>query len=133
LTIAQPEWKNQATRVMRVQKLARSISPALLAAIEFNDSSYLLRELQPTQDKIVLKKSDKISLSQLQKLIETAAKVTAFAHLCGSGKSGAAIDRDFIDFGNNLDWQQEVLTYANNYARQVHRDRHHFCQAIQDL
>jgi uncharacterized protein (DUF2252 family) len=128
----QPLWANAATRVMQVQQLVQSVPPALLAAIEFNSTSYLLRELQPAQDKIELKKG-KISMTQLEKLIVTMAEVTASAHLHGSGKLGASIDRDLIDFGNNLDWQQKVLTYANNYARQVQIDYEYFCKAIQNL
>lgn len=129
---AQPQWQNQATRVMTVQQLAQSAPPALLAAIEFNDGSYLLRELQPTQDKITLKAS-KVDLLQLEKLIDTMAQTTAFVHLHGSGKSGAAIAQELIDFGHNLDWQQEVLIYARNYARQVEIDYQNFCKATQNL
>jgi Uncharacterized protein conserved in bacteria (DUF2252) len=43
LTRVQPEWENQARRVMKIQQLVQSSPPALLAAIEFNDDSYLLR------------------------------------------------------------------------------------------
>jgi uncharacterized protein (DUF2252 family) len=128
----QPQWQNQALRVMTVQQLVQSAPPALSAAIEFNNCSYLLRELQPTQDKIALK-AGIVDLSQLEKLIDTMAQTTAFAHLHGSGKSGAAIAQDSIDFGHNLDWQQEVLTYASNYARQVELDYQDFCKLTQDL
>jgi uncharacterized protein (DUF2252 family) len=128
----QPEWKNPATRVIDVQQLVQPAPPALLAAIELNGSSYLLRELQPTQDKIGLK-ADKISLSQLENLIDTMAKVTAFAHLHGSGKSGAATAQDLMIFGDTVDWQQEVLEYASNYAKQVQLDYRDFYQATQDL
>ncbi|MCY7335491.1 MAG: DUF2252 domain-containing protein [Chamaesiphon sp.] len=131
LTIEQPQWINQASRVMTVQQLVQSAPPALLAAIEFNDSSYLLRELQPTQDKINLK-TGKSNPAQLDELIDTIAKVTAFAHLHGNGKLGAATAQDLIKFGNNLDWQQKVLTYANNYAGQVYRDYQYFCKATVD-
>jgi uncharacterized protein (DUF2252 family) len=126
LTHQQPDWKNQATRVMKVQQLVQSAPPALAAAIELNGSSYFLRELQPTQDKINLKPG-KFSLTQLEKLIETMAQVTASAHLHGSGKSGAAIADDLMAFSNNLDWQPEVLNYARDYARQVQLDYQDFC------
>jgi hypothetical protein len=69
------------------------------------------------------------------------AKITAFAHLHGSGKLGSVIvgiaspkeDRDLITFGQNLAWQQDVLIYANNYTRQVQIDYQDFCKATQDL
>lgn len=128
----QPKWKNPATRVMNIQQLVQPAPPALLAAIEWNGRSYLLRELQPTQDKISLK-AGKISLDQLENLIGTMAKVTAFAHLHGSDKHGAATAQDLMMFGNRLDWQQQIVNYASNYAKQVQLDYQVFCQATQDL
>jgi uncharacterized protein (DUF2252 family) len=130
--IKQPQWANSATRVLTVQQLVQPTPPALLAAIEFNDSSYLLRELQPTQDKIGLK-AGKISLSQLEKLIDIMAQVTAFTHLQGSGKLGAVITADLVTFGTNLTWQQSVIDYAANYAKQVQIDYQEFRQATQYL
>ena len=132
LLIDQPQWKNPATRVIKIQQLVQSSPPALLAAIEFDGGSYSLRELQPTQDKITLK-AGKISLDQLEKLVGTMAQVTASGHLNSSGKLGATIERDLIAFGNRLDWQKEVLLYTRNYAQQVQRDYRDFCQATQDL
>ena len=130
--IGQPQWENSATRVIKIQQLVQSAPPALLAAIEFNGGSYSLRELQPTQDKITLK-AGKISLTQLEKLIDTMAQVTAFAHLNSSGKLGSTAQQDLIAFGNRLDWQKEVLVYTSNYAQQIQLDYRDFCQATQDL
>lgn len=127
LTRVQPSWRNQATRVMNIQQLVQSAPPALSAAIEFNGSSYFLRELQPTQDKISFK-AGKFSLTQLGKTIAIMAQVTASAHLHGSGKSGAAIADELMAFGNDLSWQQEVLAYAVGYAQQVQSDYQEFCQ-----
>jgi uncharacterized protein (DUF2252 family) len=125
----QPQWANQATRVMRIQQLVQSASPALSAAIEFDSSSYFLRELQPTQDKIDLK-ATKFSLMQLDRLVTTMALVTASAHLHGSGKSGAAIADELMAFGAHSDWQQQLLSYASEYAKQVHQDYQAFCTIV---
>ncbi|WP_373545527.1 DUF2252 domain-containing protein [Chamaesiphon sp.] len=131
LTRVQPQWKNQAIRVMNAQQIVQSAVPALLAAIEFSGTSYLLRELQPTEDKITF--NGRISLSQLAKLVDTLGEVTASAHLHGSSKFGAAVVQDLINFGRNLEWQPEVLIYADFYARQVQLDYQDFCKATQDL
>jgi uncharacterized protein (DUF2252 family) len=130
--IEQPQWKDPATRVIKIQQLVQSSPPALLAATEFNGGSYSLRELQPTQDKITLK-AGKITLARLEKLIETMAQVTAAGHLNSSGKLGATMERDLIAFGHKLDWQREVSIYASKYAQQVRLDYRDFCQATQDL
>ena len=130
--IEQLQWENPATRVIKIQQLVQSSPPALLAAIEFNGGSYSLRELQPSQDKITLK-AGKISIAQLEKLIDTMAQVTAAGHLNSSGKLGATIERDLIAFGTRLDWQREVSIYTSEYAQQVRLDYRDFCQATQDL
>jgi uncharacterized protein (DUF2252 family) len=124
----QPTWTNQATRVMQIQQLVQSAPPALTAAIEFDSNSYLLRELQPTQDKINLK-PDEITPTQLEQLIVTMARVTASAHVHGSGKFGAASATELIAFGYDLTWQQDLLNYARNYARQVELDYQSYCEA----
>ncbi len=125
LTTPQPAWTNEATRVMEVQRLVQFAPPALLAAVTIEDRSYLLRELQPTQDKIALK-SGSINLASLEKLVNTMGEVTAITHLHGSGKLGVAVGQALIEFSNNLDWQQDVITYTNNYVRQVQLDYQDF-------
>jgi uncharacterized protein (DUF2252 family) len=122
----QPQWANQAVRVMRIQQLVQSAPPALSATIEFDNSSYFLRELQPTQDKIDLKDT-KLSQTQLDRLVTTMALVTASAHLHGSGKSGAATADELMAFGAHSDWQVQVLSYASEYAKQVQQDYQDFC------
>lgn len=131
LTRVQPQWKNQAIRVMNAQQIVQFAAPALLAAIEFSVTSYLLRELQPSGDKITF--NGKISLAQLEQLVDTIGEVTASAHLHGSNKFGAAVVQDLINFGRNLEWQEKVLIYADLYARQVQLDYQDFCKATQDL
>ena len=126
LSTPQPTWINQATRVIKVQQLVQSASPALVAAIELNGKSYFLRELQPSQDKISLK-ADKYSFEQLNDLIDLMAQVTASTHLHGSGKSGAAIADELMAFGNNLAWKAEILTHACQCAIQVRLDYQNFC------
>ncbi len=131
LTRVQPQWKNQAIRVMNAQQIAQLAAPALLAAIEFSGTSYLLRELQPSEDKIAF--DGKISLPQLEQLVNTIGEVTASAHLHGSSKFGAAVVGDLINFGRNLEWQSKVLIYADRKDRQVQLDYQDFCKATQDL
>jgi uncharacterized protein (DUF2252 family) len=133
LTTPQPQWTNQATRVMRAQQMVQSSPPALLAAIpqsggyanEYNNSSYLLRELQPTADKLSLEACAS-KLSHLGKSIEIMAQVTAAAHIHSNSKLGASSVEDLIAFGSSLDWQQQILMYAENYADRVRSDYHQF-------
>jgi uncharacterized protein (DUF2252 family) len=126
---SQPEWQNQATRVMTIQNLVQIAPPALMGAIEWNAKSYLLRELQPTQDKIDLMKTEG-KPNKLGKILDTMAIVTAAAHLHGSGKKGADPAQSLMDFADHPDWHQDILTTAANYAKQVQLDYQSFCDAM---
>jgi uncharacterized protein (DUF2252 family) len=118
---SQPTWQNEATRVTTIQNFFQIAPPALMDAIAFNGKSYVLRELQPTQDKIDLSLTEG-KPNKLAKIIDTIAIVTAAAHLHGSGKKGADTAQSLMDFANNSDWHQPILTIAKNYVQQVHID-----------
>jgi uncharacterized protein (DUF2252 family) len=119
--IQQPAWTNEAERVVAIQHRMQNISPALLNAAIFKDEPYVIKEMQPTADKIdflVIKdKRDCIS-----RVIEDMAMLTASAQLRSSGRQGAAIADDLIAFGKDVHWQQSIIDYAAAYAKQVKKD-----------
>jgi uncharacterized protein (DUF2252 family) len=126
LTAPQPAWSDGATRVATVQQLVQPAPPALLATVTMAGLSYLLRELQPTQDKVKLKET-RGNLDRLQQFIKTTAKVTATAHLHGAGKQGAATLEELINWADSPQIDRSaLLTYATEYAQQVRRDYQNF-------
>ncbi|HTL82512.1 MAG TPA: DUF2252 family protein, partial [Bacteroidia bacterium] len=50
----QPEWKNNAERITTIQKRMQCVSPALLSRISFGGRHFVLKELQPTDDRVEL-------------------------------------------------------------------------------
>ena len=129
LASKQPLWASEAERIVEVQKRMQAASPALLHALVLPEGSYVLRELQPIEDKIAL-----IGLvgkpKKLENLVSTMGQLCAWGHLRSSGRQGSAIADELIAFGLNYeDWQQPLLDYARQYAQQVKTDYTTYCQA----
>jgi uncharacterized protein (DUF2252 family) len=121
LTLPQPHWENQADRVVAIQKRVQGTSPALLGVVKHENHSYVLRELQPVQDKVCLNAWEG-KIGRLEKLMRTMGEVTAWDHLRSSGRQGSAIADELIEFAHKPDWNDQVLDYARSYAERVQVD-----------
>lgn len=119
----QPFWFNDAARIVDVQKRVQAASPALLQPLVMPDgTSYVLRELQPSEDKISLTElSGKVK--KLNNLVNSMGRLCAWGHLRSGGRQGSAIADDLIAFGLDYStWRDQLIAYARQYARQVKTD-----------
>lgn len=115
----QPDWESEAERITAIQTRMQAIAPALLHAVEFNHQPYVLRELQPTEDKLKLKD---LNLDQWQPVVMTMGAIAAWGQLRSSGRDGSAIADALIGFAERTDWQESLLRYAREYAQRVRED-----------
>lgn len=121
LTQPQPHWISEAERVVAIQKRMQNVCPALLGTTLFQGQSYVIKEMQPLEDKInFLLVSDRYR--DIACVVEDMAFLTASAQLRSAGRQGAAGPDDLILFGQDSDWQQPLLDYAMGYATQVKKD-----------
>jgi uncharacterized protein (DUF2252 family) len=118
LKIPQPKWHSEAERVINVQKRMQAISLALLKPIKINGCSYILREYQPSEEKIDLESASK-EWQQLKRLMADLGKIVAWGQLRSSGRQGSAIADELIDFGRQDTWQKKIVKYAHNYSETV--------------
>ncbi len=118
---AQPQWASEADRVVAIQERMQNINPALLSTTLFQNRPYVMKEMQPTADKI-----DFLAVRDRYKdiacVVEDMAFLTASAQLRSAGRQGAAVPDEVIAFGQDNHWQQPLLDYARNYAGQVNKD-----------
>ena len=120
LTIQQPHWLNEGERICTIEGYMQNNSPALLGSTNFKNADYLIRELQPSSDKIdfqLVKHSNK----NLSRVIIDMAILTASAQLRSAGRKGSAIPDDLIEFGENTGWQDEIIGFSKNYSKEVKR------------
>ncbi|MBI3425919.1 MAG: DUF2252 domain-containing protein [Acidobacteria bacterium] len=131
LPLAQPKWPNEAARVVAVQEHFQATPPALLSALRFEDKSFVLRELQPLQDRVRLNARN-ARLKPLTELLATMGALTAWDQLRASGRLGAAPADDLMAFAKQRQWRNAVLKHARAYARQTAEDYRCFAQATDD-
>ncbi|MBW4620420.1 MAG: DUF2252 domain-containing protein [Cyanosarcina radialis HA8281-LM2] len=127
----QPRWQNQAERVVTIQKRMQAISMALLNTVAIDGKSYIIREYQPTEDKIELSAERELKDKELTQLMQTFGQIVASAQLRSSGRQGSAIADELIDFAKQDWWCKEVMAYAHEYSQKVATDWQEFCQEVQ--
>jgi uncharacterized protein (DUF2252 family) len=125
LTIPQPQWTSAAQRVETIQARMQAVPPALLHGLLLEKTPFLLRELQPTQDKLSLEQWDG-KLERLEGVFTSMGRITAWTQLRSSGREGAAPADDLMNFAQRSDWQEPLLSYAEAYAIQVESDYQEF-------
>ena len=124
----QPEWPTEAQRVVEVQRRNQAVSQAFLHAVEFNERSYVLRSLQPSEDRVALIDWDG-KLPRLEAVINSMAELSAWAHLRSGGRQNSAIADDLIAFGSRRDWQLALIDLATQCEARVVADWKAYCEA----
>ena len=114
----QPRWKSDAERIVAVQGRVQAVSPALLAPVAMNGKGFVLRELQPLQDRMRMEAWGG-DIANLHDAMTTMGRVTAWAALRASGRQGSAIADDLIAFAKERGWRRAVLAMARRVAERT--------------
>lgn len=115
-TIAQPAWPLESQRVATIQAGAQILPPALLKAVCVDKQSYLIKALQPSQDRVDLTQWDG-KLRILEHTVDSMAALTAWGHLRNAGYLGAATREEMMAFGAQAEkWQDATLSLATQAA-----------------
>ena len=126
--LRQPAWKSEPDRVVAIQHRMQAIAPALLDAMKVGGGGFVLRELQPSQDRLTL--SDARGHPRLlRSVVKTMGHVTAWAQLRSSGRQGSATIDDLITFAGTRGWERKLLDYGHSYRAQVESDYAKFSAA----
>jgi len=124
----QPAWQSEPDRVVSIQHRMQAIAPALLDAVKIRRGGYVLRELQPSKDRLTLKDA-RGHPRHLRSVMETMGDVTAWAQLRSSGRQGSATVDDLIAFAGASGWPRRLTDYGRSYHAQVKRDYKQFIAA----
>ncbi len=125
----QPNWKSDADRVVSIQRRMQAVSPAFLHSVEVNSRPFVLRGLQPSEDRLHLADA-KGKLAKLQPIVAAMGRIVAWGQLRGSGWQGSAIDDELIAFGHAVDaWRPSLIELAESLAKQVEADWRAFCDS----
>ncbi len=122
----QPAWPSQAARVVSVQRRAEAIAPALLHPVAMGRVPYVLKELQPSIDRLALTKAN---AGKVPEIMGTMAHVVAWSHLRSASREGAATADAWLAFGAERWWIRETLVYARRYRNVVRANYDEFAEA----
>lgn len=126
VAVSQPHWDTEAQRVVELQARAQAVPQALLHAVSFEKRPYVLRSLQPSEDRVDLS-SWNGKLPRLEAVVDNMAQLSAWAQLRSGGRQGSAIADDLIAFGARKDWQLPLIDLAGKCAEQVLSDWREYC------
>jgi hypothetical protein len=122
----QPAWRNDAERVVAIQGRCQAVCPAQLAVARLGSQAFVLRELQPIEDRLDLESLARSG--RFESALTSMALVVASAHLRSSGRQGSAIADEWIAFGLNTSWISRITRYSARYHRTVNKDWKSFCK-----
>jgi uncharacterized protein (DUF2252 family) len=128
LKTKQPRWTDDAERVVAVQKRMQAVSQAFLHAVVMKKTPYILRGLQPSEDRVDLSKSQG-KLRRLEGAVSTMGQVLAWDQLRSSGRRGAAIADELIAFASATRLKKGMIDLALQCARQVEADWKTYCES----
>lgn len=130
LDTPQPRWKSEAARVVDVQRRMQAVSMAFLHPVTFGERSFMLRDLQPSEDRVSLDAS-RSSPVAIAEVMRNMGRIVASAQLRSGGRDGSAIADELIDFGQ-AKWRKALLGAARDCAGQVGKDWEAYCAAFDD-
>lgn len=131
LSLKQPAWASEGERVVALTRRAQAVPVAFLHAVQMNGSNYVLRDLQPSADRVsfVEKGNDE---SRLNELMQAIGQCTAWSHLRGSGRQGSAIADQLVDFGGDDSWQKVLRKASASCADNISTEWKTYSEAYDD-
>ena len=131
ISVKQPKWPTEAHRVVDIEHRMQAVSMAFLTAVTMGGEGYILRALQPAEDRISLDRHEN-SMPALYQTVTALAQIVASAHLRSTGRNGSASADELINYGNKSKWKTRLLSAAQQCARQVESDWEIYCQAYDE-
>jgi uncharacterized protein (DUF2252 family) len=131
LGATQPRWKTEAHRIVALQRREQAVSSAFLQPVLVAEAPYVLRALQPAEDRIALTRPRR-TLEELRGATSTMGSMVAWAQLRGTGRDGSAIADELIEFARRKKWKAQLLDASRECATQVRADAAAFNVAWDD-
>ena len=123
----QPKWKSEAQRVVSLQRRIQAVSMAFLAPVKLGRRPFVVRGLQPREDRVVLTGAEQPR--QLEELMEDLGSLVAWSQLRSSGREGSATADQLIEYWNRRSRVRRLMDLVQQCHRRVRRDWRAYCDA----
>lgn len=128
IAVPQPPWRDDAERVVAVQRHAVVVAPAFLSAVPGDDAGFVVRELQLSDDRLRLRDWAR-QPRKLAEALVTLAAVAAWMHLRASAwRESAPVDA-LAAFAAGREWRITLLDAARDAAARTLEHYQAFCAA----
>lgn len=131
LKIKQSAWASEGERVVALTRRAQAVPVAFLHAVQMNGSNYVLRDLQPSADRVSFEKQGN-DVRRLNELMLAIGRCTAWSHLRGSGRQGSAIADQLVEFGSDDSWQKVMRRASASCAENIGVEWKTYSEAYDD-
>lgn len=116
IKVKQPKFKHHAERVAHAQNMMQFISPDYFTNIKIGEKWFLVKELQPKEDRMTLKDFDD-DFGKLSEVAKEMAKLMAYAHIRSSGHMGASNADDLKRLVAKKHWAKDIVEISGDMAR----------------
>ena len=131
LALKQPRWQNEAERIVALQQRMQAVPMAFLHALPWAKRSFVLRALQPSEDRVEMSEGH-LRREDFALLLRNMGQLLAWAQLRSAGREGSAIADELIVFAHTPKWQARLMRNAHDCALQVQKDALKFNTAYDD-
>ena len=129
LGIGQPDWADEARRVVSVQNRMQAVDHAFLHAVKLGGLPCILKGLQPSEDRVSIGEWGK-KLDRLKEVVETMGRILAWDQLRACGRSGAAGADELIAFAQDGEWATAMLETSVQMTLTTRQQWKEFTQAF---
>lgn len=127
----QPKWGSEAERVVTMQCTLEAIAPALLNPIEIDGRPFVLKELQPVEQRVDLEEHQG-RLGKLGGLMRSLGELTAWSALRGAGWRGSEPREALMEYGADAAWSDDLLELARQRSKLIDGYWSDYCAAYDD-
>lgn len=125
----QPQWPTDAHRIVAVQRRFQAVSMAFMHPVTWGDHSWVLRALQPQEDRVDLARL-RHDPAGFTALVTTQAQLLAWGQLRCAGWLGSATADNLSAFAAQSAWRAEVLLGSQHLADLTMADWAQFAAAF---
>lgn len=127
---AQPAWRAEAERVVAIQRRMQAVPMAFLEPLRFRKRSYMLRALQPSEDRVNLDVA-RSGEGAVARVLACMGAIVASAQLRSGGRDGSAIADALIGYAREVR-RKDLLGAAQDCAVQLRQDWKIYSEAYDD-
>jgi uncharacterized protein (DUF2252 family) len=123
----QPKFADEADRVVRIQRMMQAISPAMLRAVSFDSAPFILKEMQPSIDRLDFS-AWRGKPRRIREAVHSMGHTAAWAHLRGCGHFDTADVETLQTYVASSHWRHAARKLAGAAAAKMRAAWRRYCK-----